>query len=569
MKKLLILGLSMMFVLLSSAKPISMAKARQIAAGQLRKPLVETQLPLSLRKRMVALSADTPAFYVFNAKEKNAGFVVVSGDDEMPELVGYSDVGCFPEDVEMPPALADFLAFYSQYVSDVRAGVAEPPLPRSKRQAPRIVKSPLLSSRFGQDAPYNNLCLDSHKLLCPCGCVATAAAQIMHYWQWPQQSGAQNGYDWSVVYPTTEENLASEEASQTIAQICRDIGSAVDMNYTPTGSGAHSNKLVNALVQRFNFLPTTIRQHYRICSASAEEWFDMIARELSANRPVYYSAVSTTGSGRDAGGHAFVVDGCNESGFVHVNWGWDGQFNGDYDIAMLNPQAYNFVEDQSIITGIQPNRSGVTGMPTDYMQLRGVPEYTGAATFRNSLEFKISFSGLYNMTANTHNWEYTVGIFDTSLKLLGTIHTDRSLPSAALNTFYYLPEVTINCKLNAYSDGEYVLRVIFREKGATDWMLPDVVGGQMENMIPVRIANKKVTMYAEDVEIITGIDRVNVDDNAQLSSLNSYPSSRIAVYSLNGQVLYTGDAEGLSLSGLKEHGVLIVKQGNSVRKILR
>ena len=143
------------------------------------------------------------------------------------------------------------------------------------------------------------------------------------------------------------------------------------------------------------------------------------------------------------------------------------------------------------------------------------------------------------------------------------------MPSAALNTFYYLPEVTINCKLNAYSDGEYVLRVIFREKGATDWMLPDVVGGQMENMIPVRIANKKVTMYAEDVEIITGIDRVNVDDNAQLSSLNSYPSSRIAVYSLNGQVLYTGDAEGLSLSGLKEHGVLIVKQGNSVRKILR
>ena len=564
MRKIFASVLFAVISIVATAAPVNrqhaLSSARAILQG---KKLSEVALPVSVRKRIkVANRSEAPAFYVFNADD-GKGFAIIAGDDTFPEIVGYSEKGSFRENVEMPPALADFMAFYSQYVADVRAGKAAPPTRRRAQTAtyPATV-APLLTCEFGQDAPYNNLCYDSNNRLCPCGCVATAVAQIMYYWQWPDQSSAATGYNWSAVYPTTEENLASEDASAVIAQVCSDLGRSLDMQYTPTGSGAQSNRVVNILSRIYGYVPTSLRYYWRMCSSSSEEWMNIIKREVSSKRPVYYSAASLIGSGRDAGGHAFVIDGYNSTDFVHVNWGWDGRYNAYYDIALLDPPGYSFIEDQTIITGIQPNRYGITGTVTDYMQLRDVPVYTGSKTFRNNVEFKIIVNNIYNINANAHNWEYSIGLFDTSLRLIETIQSLRVIPSVSLGVFYYMPESEVACKLSNYSDGEYVLRVVFREKGSADWLLPDVVGGQDQNLIPIRIASKKVTMYAEDVEIITPVEEApTVAPDAS--------AARVMVYDLQGHLLHVSTPEAFRLDNVPARGLLIIKQGDKVRKVVR
>ena len=334
------------------------------------------------------------------------------------------------------------------------------------------------------------------------------------------------------------------------------------MSYSPAGSGAQSNRVVEALADRFGYVPSTLRHQWRLCFASTDDWMKVIKTELSAGRPIYFSASSTTGTGSDAAGHAFVVDGYNESGMVHVNWGWDGGFNGNYDIVQMNPQAYSFINEQTIITGIQPNRSDLTGTPQYFMQMRSAPTVNDgkSKTQSKTLAFTVTTNNIYNLTSITQDWEYTIGIFDTSLQLLGDINSDRATPSANLASNRYYPEGSVNCKLSAYGDGDYVLRVIFRDKGSDTWRLPDMAGGDTANMIPIRIANKKVTFYAEGVEIITGIDRVS--DFAQGEG-----NTRLTVYSLDGHVLYAGAPEGFSLSQMKGHGVLIVRSGHETRKI--
>lgn len=39
-----------------------------------------------------------------------------------------------------------------------------------------------------------------------------------------------------------------------------------------------------------------------------------------------------------------------------MNWGWNGEDNGYYDVNLLNPSNYQFSEAQSMIIGLAPNR---------------------------------------------------------------------------------------------------------------------------------------------------------------------------------------------------------------------
>ena len=80
-----------------------------------------------------------------------------------------------------------------------------------------------------------------------------------------------------------------------------------------------------------------------------------IYSELSAGRPILYTGVDP-----GAGGHAFVFDGIDADGKIHVNWGWDGTGNGFYDIADLNPTDErgkpgndHFNKQQSMLYGLR------------------------------------------------------------------------------------------------------------------------------------------------------------------------------------------------------------------------
>lgn len=237
---------------------------------------------------------------------------------------------------------------------------------------------PLLTTAWGQDAPYNQQCPekpDDQGTLrhCRVGCVACAMGQVMNYHQYPTV-GTGTGtnlfntsltvnygatyYAWADMLDSyaTAYTPAQAEAVSTLLFHC---GVAVNMIYGLQSSStftAFANNMTTALSRYFGYDATTLRTVSRSKYTKAE-WLQLIREELSAGRPIIYSGNSDT-----MGGHTWVVDGYDAAGRVHMNWGWLGLSNDYYDIDLDVP-GLDFNRQQSMFIGIQPKSDG-TGVPT-------------------------------------------------------------------------------------------------------------------------------------------------------------------------------------------------------------
>ena len=125
------------------------------------------------------------------------------------------------------------------------------------------------------------------------------------------------------------------------------------MDYDVGGSGALAFDVPYAVITFFGYNLNTeclLRDYY-----SADEWNQRLAAELTAGRPVIYCGHDPC----DTAGHAFVVDGCRGSDSkVHVNWGWDGDYDGYYVLSSLNPASYRFTTHQTMVAQFCPDVAG-------------------------------------------------------------------------------------------------------------------------------------------------------------------------------------------------------------------
>ena len=116
------------------------------------------------------------AYYIFNVGN-GEGFVIVSADDRTPAILGYADSGTFEPD-NLPD---NFRAWLDGYTEEMKCLSSD----LSPRKAPVIRHSisPLLTTTWNQNAPYNRLLLDTleYSDKCYTGCVATAMAQLLNY----------------------------------------------------------------------------------------------------------------------------------------------------------------------------------------------------------------------------------------------------------------------------------------------------------------------------------------------------------------------------------------------------
>ena len=358
-----------------AAAPISRAKARAIASQafnrlnpSLSQP-VDFNLEAKVKGRTLQADAESPAYYAFNNAGGN-GFAIIAGDDLFPQMVAYSDKGQFTDEAEMAPALVEFLQAYAAYVEAVRNGEAEAPARRVPGDITGdVVVEPLLSTVWGQGSPYNYYCPNQW----PVGCVATAMSQIMNYWKFPASGKgevtyggseymitvnfAESTYDWSIMKDKFAQLDWKKDAGKNVAKLCFDCGVACYMEYDQTGSGATIVDAYNAFSQHFKYNAESITLLMREAMDSQEEWNDILFAELDARRPVLYAGASSSGGGPDAAGHAFVIDGYDSNHIVHVNWGWNGDNNGYYDITLLNPGGYTFSQRQEMVVGIIPDEN--------------------------------------------------------------------------------------------------------------------------------------------------------------------------------------------------------------------
>ena len=306
------------------------------------------------------------AVYVFGSLGQQ-GYILLSADDSQAPLLGYADNGVFDAD-NMPPQMKEWMDGYARQQEYAR----QLGLPAYKAPAEdnRKVVAPLMKTTWNQNAPFNMYTPKIGNSQTPTGCVATAMAQVMKYWNYPQ-SGA--GYG-SITNPSTgrtetmnldEDFLWNEmldsyngaytdDQADAVAFLMKACGYSVDMSYTSSVSGSFSIVAAKALMDNFSYNKNI--RYYQRDYIEGSEWDEIVYNEVSNGRPVLYGAQSTSG------GHEFVCDGYNGDGYYHFNWGWGGMSDGYFILDSLNPNdigtgggaggGFNYKQD--IIVGVQP-----------------------------------------------------------------------------------------------------------------------------------------------------------------------------------------------------------------------
>ena len=370
------------------------------------------------------------AYYVFNAGTAGGGFVIISGDDRVPAVLGYSDTGAFDKD-DVPPVMQEWLDGYASQMQAINDGAAA-----EVRSPVGAAIEPMITVRWGQGSPYNirlphiSGSSNAHAYT---GCVATAMAQLLAYYQYPSRpTSTIPGYtsssgktyavnmlslppvdfaweDMQDTYYTIDTVSAAAQAVSTLMLYC---STAMKSNFGLTSTGSYTRNVPAALIDYFGFKDTG--RFVRRDNFTTQSWEETIYAELAAGRPVVYSG------NKSSGGHAFICDGYDGDGKFHINWGWAGKSNGYFLLNLLNPGeegigsaagAYGYVYNQGACLGVQPD-DGVSGEGAEFtfeeLAINSSNNTRSAAT----ANFSVTVSGKFvNNTNVTSQFRQGWGLF--------------------------------------------------------------------------------------------------------------------------------------------------------------
>jgi len=308
-------------------------------------------------------------FYIISMTE--GGFVLVSAEDVIVPVLGYS----FDNDIDeqtMSPAARQWFDYYSFQIAYAIAQGLTSTQNQDEWQSienndfssgePVPAMPPLIATQWNQKSPgYNYFAPDNTYT----GCVATAMAQIMKYFNYPFMGTGDHQYthdDYGALYadfntqyqwtlmPDSLSTSSTAEEITAVALLLYHCGVSVDMDYGLNGSGASTYAVAQALPQYFYYADTAVEKAKS--DYTEEQWTHMLIEEIDNYRPVLYR-----GEPNDADvGHAFVCDGYQGTQYFHFNWGWGGAYDGYFRLSALTPGTSDFTYEQGAIFGIQPEK---------------------------------------------------------------------------------------------------------------------------------------------------------------------------------------------------------------------
>lgn len=449
-------------------------------------------------------------YYAFNLEQ---GYVIVSGDDEMTELVGYAENGFFDAE-NVPPQMQLWLDGYAEYVAAVQSGKA-----KARKillsDSPSVVVEPLVTTKWNQDAPFNNFAPEytddnNNTQRCATGCAATAMAQIMKFHNWPEQgvghysyehqsfgtissNFSEHVYDWTNMIDRYNNGEYSSEQADAVALLMKDCGVSLNMNYGPV-SGASIYSYYPAFKNYFRYSSRTVNRS----GCETAEFTKIITDELQEGRPIIYC-----GTGED-GGHAFVVDGYDTNYFLHVNWGWGGYSDGYFDMNYMDPTGLGigggsgaFKWNQGIVLA-RPLKDGVE--PYEFIQqLCFVPydDVKGGIFCEQEMpankgdDVTILLRNTANLSGESFFGSLNVGVFDDSGALVTMGNEERiennngellEFQSGSL----YSVDLPMTLNTAGIADGNYIVRAmskadgdVWRKFASTDCLNMTVADGKV------------------------------------------------------------------------------------------
>jgi hypothetical protein len=308
-----------------------------------------------------------PAIYIFNFKD--GGFVLVSADKRTMPVFAYSTDESFNLQ-DIAPATRLWIDKYMEQTDLIISQNIDADetvkAAWNKYLSGNIVHSSeksvakLMTTRWNQNYPYNLHC--PHHPAGPggrvyAGCVATAMAQIMKYWNYPEIGRGTKEYFWGDYFTvdfgaTTYQwdsmsNNINSLSRNSIAELIFHCAISVDMNFSHTGSGSSITNSFFAMKQFFRYRAGV----YELDKSDVEdfEWKLLLKEDLDKSHPILYRGTDDYGNG-----HAFVCDGYQDTSYFHFNWGWGGAADGYYYLDNINPQM-DFHWGQGALLNITPN----------------------------------------------------------------------------------------------------------------------------------------------------------------------------------------------------------------------
>lgn len=413
MRKIILLTVFLSITIAATiASPVDVATARKAAMGFLHSMGMK-----SADTKITDISSSLPyeGFFIFNIND-DEGFVIIAGDDNTEPVLAYSFENGFQTE-SIPAHIAAWLHGYELEIKQNRA-LAQKKETRHEwtlvldgrpvSQSKELI-SQILNTLWDQSPYYNALCpYDTiARTNPPCGCTATATAQIMKSFNHPAQGYGSESYvhhryglleadygntqyKWDTM-PKKLEVYSNNTEINAVAELIYHIGVAVNMAYNLNGSagktacygygGEPSSE--NALKYNFGYSPY-IWSAFRI-DYTLDDWKALMLNELRAGRPILYAGYDEVQSG-----HAFVLDGYNSANDrFHINWGWGGRFNGYFKLDNLEPGTggtttnYNFNLFATATIGIEPyDAFDPTSTTTVATSAVGNGSVSGAGTYQ-------------------------------------------------------------------------------------------------------------------------------------------------------------------------------------------
>lgn len=494
---ILVLALVLPYVL--QAESVSLQKAMETANkfyyGNLATKGGTDGLKLLFDSRMAVSgtksSQQAPSYYVF-APAASEGFVIIAGDDIIRPVLGYSFESRAAGISELPPALKEWLGEIDRHIelcrnngataSDavksewdaVASGQIQAKWARTRASDGEHL---LETALWGQGTPFNNECpLDGGKRA-KTGCVATAIGIIMHYHKWPDAGVGITGqyttkskgitvkarnletpYDWKNMLSSYKNVSYTSTQSGATARLLADIGAVYTADYKEDATSATTG--INEMYKYFKYdsgMSLIARKDY-----FEEEFDNILKNEIDNKRPVLYSGRSDADEG-----HAFVVDGYDNAGNFHINWGWSGSSNGYFAIT-----SHNYTNKQRAFIKIQP-ATGKENVPEYWITLYNsmVSNVVNPDNYIVGEYFMIQLY-LNNRTGIDFNGHIRLAVVDRNNNIKEWISDERSIEiGGRFNT--NIPTykgVTLNAKLGSEPEIGDRIRLYYR-MGGQDWQL--------------------------------------------------------------------------------------------------
>jgi len=566
--KSLLFAIACILSLAVSAQERSETEMLSIAQSKLNIVSAKAMTPGQANETAVQKLESGDTYNIYGANEQ--GFVIISKDKRFAPVLAYSNSN-YSKD-RMPCGFKLWLAAVNNAMSSTD-GITD--MQKTTSFNGGSVES-FVKTQWGQGSPYNDKAPKDGGQETPSGCVATAMAQVLKYYQYPTQ-GKGSGY-YTVGASTTRvpqaissvydwENMtntygvtSTDVQKEAVATLMNDAAVATHMNFASSGSGAISSDAALGFATNFSY--DSLSMHfYNRDYYTDDEWNDMMYSELAQQKPIFFAA-----SDKQYGGHAYVLDGYDSDGKVHVNWGWDGTADGYYDLNAMNPtgilgynMTYAFNYNQRMLVGMKCQEQ--PDADESYMsQIVGDSIFTCISQMRRSLN--VGVDAIYNMSfltfrgtvsvyvENTETGEiaFKQELFNTSSASVGPLASNYGW---GLGSKFFM--------MSSIKEGTYKVYLVSQAIQEDTPQMVRYPGGQYYYIIEVA-SDGKITI-SDAQQPTTGIRNLTTSD--------SNSDANVRVFDATGRLIHSANAATFNIDNVPSRGLLIIKQGASVKKIMK